>query len=274
MPLGIAFTIQLLLAAAAILVARPLARRSRPLATAVCIAALMLLLVWPLVRFFPTLPIRTLGAPLVACIELTGLFIPAVLLLAVAARLVPKPTDRRAIFCLIPMAAIYFVKAGWWMVAPELHDLGPTKIEGGICRQSTGYTCVAASMVTMLRARGIDATETEMARLARVEVNGGATDSRALWALEKKLAGTALAPAYHSFDLAGLIAAPKPLLVQVDWGFFVSHMVPVMQATEQAVTIGDPISGTQTLPAAEFLAKWKGNAITLAERSTRSVDQP
>lgn len=274
MPLWLAFLIQFVLAAAAILVARPLGRRSRALATAVCIAALMLLLVWPLVRFFPTLPIRTLGAPVVACLELTGLFIPAVLLLAIAARLVPKPTDRRAIYCLIPMAAIYFVKAGWWMIAPELHDLGAMKIEGGICRQSTGYTCVAASMVTMLRARGVDATETEMARLARVEVNGGATDSRALWALEKKLAGTALIPAYHSLDLAGLVAAPKPLLVQLDWGFFVSHMVPVMQATEHAVTIGDPLSGTQTLPVAEFLAKWKGNAITLVQRTGGALAKP
>lgn len=272
MPLWLAFLIQALLAAAAIAAAGPIARRARVIATAVCLGALVVLLIWPLVRFFPTAPIRLLGAPLVACLELTGLFIPAALLLAVAARLVPKPSDRRAIYCLIPMAAIYFVKAGWWMVAPELQDLGPTKIEGGICRQSTGYTCVAASMVTMLRARGIDATETEMARLARVEVNGGATDSRALWALERKLAGTPLAPAYHSFDLAGLIAAPKPLLVQVDWGFFVSHMVPVMAASEQAITIGDPISGSQTLPVAEFLAKWKGNAITFAPRPGHSAD--
>ena len=92
------------------------------------------------------------------------------------------------------IAAVYFLKAGWWMIGPALSlggwgggvtDLGPTRMQDGICRQTTGYTCVAASMVTALRARGIDATETEMARLAHTQVNGGATDSRALWALQR-----------------------------------------------------------------------------------------
>ncbi|MBY0461332.1 MAG: hypothetical protein K2V38_28785, partial [Gemmataceae bacterium] len=152
-------------------------------------------------------------------------------------------------------------RVGWWMVSPGVSDLGPQTIVAGVARQSTGYTCAAASMVTLLHARGIDASETEMARLALVEVGGGTTDSRVVWGLERKLAGTPLRVSYRSLDLAGLIAATKPCLVQLDWGFFVSHMVPVMHADAQRVVIGDPLSGPRELPTREFAHQWKGCAI-------------
>ena len=142
--------------------------------------------------------------------------------------------------------------------------LGVTNIDrNGLCRQTTGYTCVAASMVTMLRAKGITADETEMARLSYTQVGGGATDSRALWALQRKLEGTGWAPRYRALDREGLIKASKPCMVQLDWGYFVSHMVPVMAADAETVVIGDPLSGERRVPMSKFEAQWKGNAITI-----------
>jgi hypothetical protein len=266
MPLWSVFAIQAALALAAFLIAPWVARRSSRVWRSVCFISLGVLLLWPLFRFFPVPAIRLLGAPVVASIELTGLFIPATLLLAVAARHVPKPRDRRAILLLIPFAAIYFVRAGKWMLVPPLPavpELGPSRIVDGVCMQKTGYTCVAASMVTMLRAHGMSVSETEMARLAHVEIDGGATDSRALWALERLLDGTMLKPRYESMDYAGLIAAPKPCLVQVDFGFFVSHMVPVLAADAESVVLGDPLTGRRTIAASEFEREWKRNVIML-----------
>lgn len=226
--------------------------------------ALGAILLWPLMRAFPLQPIEWIGAPIVACIELTGLAIPAVLFFGVASHRVPKATDGRAIRFLTVFAAVYFIRAGWWMLAPAAAGVGPTNIDNeGICRQTTGYTCVAASMVTMLRARGIAADEAEMAGLAHTQTGGGATDSRALWALQAKLANTPLRPRYAVLDAAQLAAAPKPCLVQLDWGFFVSHMVPVMEATADRVVIGDPLSGRREMTMSDFLAKWKRMAIVL-----------
>ncbi|MFN7020525.1 MAG: cysteine peptidase family C39 domain-containing protein [Phycisphaerales bacterium] len=260
----IPFAFQCVLAIAAFAAALRIARASRPVWVGVCIASLAAMLLWPLMRVFPVEPIDLLGAPTVACIELTGLAIPAVLLFAIAARHMPKKSDGRAILLLTAVAGVYFVKAGWWMLAPVSGGLGPTNVDAhGVCRQSTGYTCAAASMVTMLRARDIPADETEMARLSYTQVGGGATDSRVLWALERKLAATELRPRYQRLDLAGLIAASKPCLVQLDWGYFTSHMVPVLSATEQTVVIGDPLIGKREMSAADFVRKWKGAAITV-----------
>lgn len=273
------FIAQALLAAAAVALSPRIARRPRPVWGAVCVLAFVVMLLWPAMRFFPATFVSVFGAPIVACTELTGLAIPAGLLFGVAAHHVPRPSDRRAIRLLLVIAGAYFLNAGWWMVAPvvgfrAVPDLGPPRLRpDGVCMQSTDYTCVAASMVTALHARGIDATETEMARLAYTQVGGGATDSRALWALQRKLEGTGLAPRYLALDKAGLIAAEKPCLVQLDWGFFLSHMVPVMHADETTVVLGDPLEGRRELTWDRFLARWKGQAIVI-EPQTKPGSAP
>ncbi len=260
----LSFAAQIALGVAAFFVAPYVAKERKGVWATTASFALASMLLWPLMRVFPVQLIGLLGAPAVACIELTGLAIPAVLFFGIASRHVPKASDRRAILLLTLVAGLYFIKAGWWMIAPGVADLGRTKLDrDGICHQSTGYTCVAASMVTMLRAYGIDAGEMEMASLAYTQVNGGATDSRTLWALQKKLQGSHLQSRYQRLDIAGLIDVPKPCLVQLDWGFFVSHMVPVVSATPEVVVIGDPLDGRREMSMADFRATWKGNAISL-----------
>lgn len=259
-------TIQIALAGAAMLVSPWIARRPAAVWRSVVIGSLLVLLAWPLMRFFPVPAIRLLGAPLAACIELTGLLIPATLLLGVAARHMPKPSDRRALLLLIAVAGVYFILAGRWLLQPFIGgvpDLGPTRMRGGVCLQSTDYTCVAASIVTMLRARGLEVDETEMARLCRTQVGGGATDSRALWALQRLLKGSRSRPIYTSGTYDDLVSLPKPCLVQVDFGFFVSHMVPVLRADSDGVVIGDPLSGERRVTKADFLRQWKGASIAI-----------
>lgn len=269
-----AFFIQAALAGAALLAAPRIAKAPAVVWRSVCLLALALLLAWPLMRVFPVLPIRALGAPFVACVELTGLFVPAVLLLAVAARHVPKPSDRRALYLLIPVACAYFIKAGWWMFMPPPTLEAPTEIDpSGVARQTTGYTCVAASLVTVLRARGLDVTEQEMVDLTRTERGGGATDSRALWALERRLQGTALRARYLDLDYQALAAAPKPCLVQLDFSYFFSHMTVVLEATPSRVVLGDPLTGVRELTPPAFHAQWKGQAIVV-EPAPPPLGQP
>lgn len=264
-----ALLLQLLLAGTMLAIAPWISRKPKRVWQGVCIGALVVLFAWPLFRFFPVPAIRVLGAPIVSCIELTGLFIPATLLLGIASRHVPRPSDRRAIVLLIVVGLGFCVYAGRWMLQPAVGNVPDlrTKTVGAVTLQSTDYTCVAASMVTMLRAFGVDASETQMARLSRTEVGRGATDSRALWALELALAGTPLKPTYRAGTLSELIAAPKPCLVQIDFGFVVSHMVPVMAADEHSVTLGDPLTGPRTLSTTEFARLWKKTMITLEGRS-------
>jgi predicted double-glycine peptidase len=260
----VAFVGQMALAAGTFALGRWLGGRAGLVAAALLVASLIAMLVWPLMRLVTPRAIDLTGVATVACTEFTLLAIPAGLFFGVASRRVKRGPDRRAIAVLTLVAGVYFVKAGWWMVGPGVRTPGPTAIDSeGICRQTTDATCVAASMVTALRMRGIEAEEEEMARLAYTERSGGTTDSRALWALQRKLAGTGLRARYERMDLAALRAATKPVLVQLHWGFFASHMVPVLEVTDEGVVIGDPMGGVYTMTLAAFEREWKGMGIVI-----------
>lgn len=272
-------------AALGLLAAAPaIARLRKPWPAAIAATSLLLMLLWPLSRVFSVELIRLFGASPIACLELTGIIIPAALFFGLAAQRLPRNTDRRAVIALVVIAMLVVAKGGWWMVSPGVGTLGPTQFQGEVCLQTRQDTCVAASLVTVLRAHDITATEEEMARLARIERGGGATDSRTLGALERKLdaiAGNAapdsaatsivhLKPTYLRSDRPGLIAAPKPCLVQLRFGFFTSHMVPVMDADDHRVLIGDPLTGPREMSWPDFSREWKGNMITLTSSSSGS----
>jgi hypothetical protein len=40
-------------------------------------------------------------------------------------------------------------------------------------------------------------------------------------------------------------------------------MVPVLEATTERVTIGDPLAGTRSMFMADFAKQWKGQAIVV-----------
>ena len=220
------------------------------------VVATVLMLAWPLMRLFPAHVIRWFGTEPVIFLEVTGIVVPAVLLFTIAARQARTPGQRRAVRLLIPVCCLYFVRYGVWMVRPPLGDLGATQIEGGVCRQSTGYTCVAASLVTLLRAYGYPASETEMARLSFTERDWGTTDSRAVAALQERLRGEPVEVCYETMDYERLKAVPKPCVVPIRWNYFVSHMVPVLSATDDTVLLADPLTGVTEKSAREFRAVW------------------
>lgn len=267
------FALQVVCAGLTLPLAWWLNRRGQKLATGIMIASLCILLLWPLMRFFPVEPIRWLGARTVSTLELTGLFIPASLLFFLAAYRTRKPSEARGLRALVAVSGVYFVRAGWWMVGSPVPDLGATLYDKNVCIQKTGYTCVAASAVTMLRSIGVDSTETEMARLCRIDIGGGATDSRAVWGLEEKLEGTGWHVRYEATDFAGLVAARKPCMVQIGWGYFMAHMVTVLEAGPEEVVLGDPLRGRVHIRTGEFVKTWKGRVISLG-RNDESMMNP
>lgn len=233
------------------------------------LGATLLMLGWPLMRLFPAHVVHWFGVAPVIFIEVTGIVVPAVLLFTIAARNIRATGERRAVALLIPVCCLYFLRNGVWMVRPPIDDLGQTRMVEGVCLQSTDYTCVAASMVTMLERYGYHASETEMARLSFTEPGWGTTDSRALGALSQYLAGRPVEIAYEVMDYQRLMAVPKPCLVTVKWGYFVSHMVPVLSADRESVQMGDPSCGIQVRTPEEFQEIWQRRGIYLIDRRDR-----
>ena len=221
-------------------------------------------------RLFPAVALDWLGAGVVIFVEVTGAVIPAVLLFAIASGKIKRPRDQRAVRLLLLVCGLYFVRCGLWMVRPAVSDLNTARYEDGICRQSTDYTCVAASLVTLLRTYGIPATETEMARLSYTEVNNGATDSRGVYALQRKLASLPIEVRYErGMTYDRLLELGRPCVAPIKWGYFTSHMVPVLEVNEQTVKLGDPLTGPRELSRAEFESEWLRRAMYLVDGRPR-----
>lgn len=256
------------IAAAAAAVAGLLVARTRPVVwKPVAVVATLAMLLWPLMRVFPAAVLAVLDAGIVIFIEVTGIVIPAALLFALASGVVQRARDRRALRLLMVVCAFYYVRSGFWMVRPPVPELRTAPCVDGVCCQSTDYTCVAASLVTLLHAYGIAATETEMARLSYTEVGNGATDTRAVYALQRKLAGRPFKVHYERWmTYERLIGLERPCIVPVKWGYFSSHMVPVLEADAESVLVGDPLGGPRRRARAAFEADWLHRAVYLVER--------
>jgi hypothetical protein len=261
------FVAQLSLLAVMIWTGRRLARARPRLARALAIAATISVLAWPLMRLYPARTLARLGTAVLMYIEVTGIVIPAVLLFSLAAYETRRARFRRLIQALLAVCVAYFLHHGWWMIARPVPDLGTCWLRGDTCYQSTPYTCVAASLVTLLRHHGIPATETQMARLSHTQVRGGTTDTRAVHALQHKLAGSPWKVRYAVMDYARLCRAPMPCVVSVRWGYAVSHMVPVLAADHAGVTLADPLTGVRHCTRQQFLADWHKRGIYLQPRS-------
>lgn len=238
------------------------ARGTRPVA----IAAVVFMVAGPLVRLRPDLALHLLPLELLVFAEVTAVAIPAALLFAMAARQIPRATDRRALRLLPLICAIFFVNAGLWMVRPPVPEMRSSHYADGVCRQSTDYTCVAASLVTVLQKHGIETSEGEMARLSFTGVGQGTTDTRAVLALRRKLAGQPLDVRYEHMDYARLQQVGLPCLVPLKWGYFVSHMVALLEARDDAVVLGDPLTGARRVSRGEFEREWLRRGIYLAAR--------
>jgi predicted double-glycine peptidase len=227
------------------------------------VVAVLMTLCWPLIRIWPVRAIAVVPLSVLVFVEITGIVVPVVFLFTVAARHLRHRSERRATWLLVAVCGVYFVRHGMWMVAPPVPEMRMARYVDGVCRQSTGYTCVAASLVTQLGFHGIDANETEMARLSYTMVDAGTTDLRAMYALEQKLAGSSLAARYERMDYDRLRAVPMPCLVAIDWGYFSSHMVPVLAVNEEGVVLGDPLTGPRTMARAAFEREWHRRGIYL-----------
>lgn len=257
----IALILQLVIAAIAFVGGQRLSRTHPRYAVLFASIALVLMIAFPLMRVFPAVALKLLGPALTSLTEFTGLAMPAGLLFGLATPRLTRAGDRRAIYALVGIAGVCFVRAGWWMVSPNHGDLGPPKWRNDVCLQTTDSTCVAASLATLLKARGVETTEAEMAAMSYVVPGEGTTDSRAAWALERKLAAVGrddLRVTYERMTLTELIAAKKPCMVPISWGFFTSHMVCVMEASENNIVLGDPLSGRRMLRPRDFVVDWKG----------------
>ena len=193
----------------------------------------------------------------------------AAMLLATPLSRLPRKKDRFVIVAFI--VAIIFGSSIWPFLTPmfnrrELAQLH-TRINGeGICLQNTGYTCGPAAAVTALRRLGLPAEEGETALLSQTSSFTGTPPDLLAEALQQKYGKDGLLVEYRFFKNIEELRAAGLTLVVVKFSFMVDHYVAVLQVTDSAVIVGDPLNGLVTIPRDEFREQWRFCGIVLKKK--------
>lgn len=144
-------------------------------------------------------------------------------------------------------------------LSAEATGTGPYASE---VQQSTGWSCGPAALAWALRLQGLPASEREMAVLsATVPLHGTSWPGMFRAARHRGLTATVRCPSTWE----QLVQAPKPLLA--DWRLHgvTSHMLVVIAATPDTVTVGDPLCGKMTYTRDEYMSRWQRGLMTLQE---------
>ncbi|MHC4506727.1 MAG: cysteine peptidase family C39 domain-containing protein, partial [Planctomycetota bacterium] len=102
------------------------------------------------------------------------LYPTALLFFGLAAGQLPVRWNRAVVALVAATVFAHSLWAGRWMALPPDGSSTRRADARHHCRQSTGYTCVPASCVSLLSRLGIDATEGEMVRLCLTKRGGTA----------------------------------------------------------------------------------------------------
>ena len=165
---------------------------------------------------------------------------------------------------------------GWVVSDPPPTD---DRWKDGVCWQTSSASCSAAAAATLLRAHGIDATESEMAQLCLTR--SGGTPMHGLYrGLKLKTAGTAWRVEPFRADVDSLRKEARPVILSVRldngegvdpryeqaWGWTpgVSHTVVLFGfRPDQKVEVGDPSVGREHWRVQDVDVLWHGDAIRL-----------
>lgn len=137
--------------------------------------------------------------------------------------------------------------------------------EGDSCLQSTSSTCGPASVATILRDLGVNATEREIARAAFSSASG--TEA---WYLARYVRSRGL-DARFDFHPAFAATVEFPAMVGVRVSGF-GHFIAVLEVRGGQVTFVDPLNGKSRLPVGEFLKRYEFTGFHMTIRRSRVGD--
>ena len=138
-------------------------------------------------------------------------------------------------------------------------------IEDGVCLQTTSYTCGAASAVTALLQLGYEASEAELSLASYTCRTLGASAPMLASGIRKLYADEGISCEMKAFDSVEELKGLCPVLMIVKYRPLMDHYVAVLEVTEDAVIVGDPLSGREQWTYQEFMDKWRGLGIIVSK---------
>ncbi|MDQ7778639.1 MAG: cysteine peptidase family C39 domain-containing protein [Planctomycetota bacterium] len=244
-------------------------RKDRKYPVAVAVGCCALVVVYVLCRFRIDLAARIFGVEPLAFLESTGIVPPAAFVFVFASRRQENPRAARGLVGLAIILGVFMISR--W--AATLYGVEAATVNfidaDGVVMQTTDDTCGAASLVGLLAAYGISASENEMAGLALTDYISGTSEIRMLRALKVKLDGTGLVPFLSKLDYSELMGKPMPCVIVVKYNMYIEHVVLVKQMYHGGLLMDDPIKGRIGWTKPVFLREWGGYAIWIDDRRGR-----
>jgi predicted double-glycine peptidase len=235
-------------------------RRSQLLATALVAAMLSLILLKTGAASVPAGEPRIFPWDWYPYVEPWWFLFPAMFIFGTGIVLVWKSVWKRDALLIGAGALVVFCGA-YAVLMDRTHELTGAVNAKGVCHQTSGYSCSAASAVMLLDRHGIASTEKEMAELCLTRAGNsrvaGTTDSGLMRGLRLKLGGRGTpritVPAYEQI--------PTPAVVAIQLNSQLSHSILVSAVEPHQVQVVDPLYGNGTIPREQFVRTWKKAAI-------------
>ncbi len=192
-------------------------------------------------------------------------FICAALFSILIARLEQR-RQRVAIVILVFVFVFYFSLLPFLSPIFAYHQLSnlDTFVDAsGVCRQSNGYNCGPAAAVTVLRKFGIPAEEGTLAlRAHTTRFSGTPADLICAAMRDEYNVSCEIIYCKNIMTLKGR----EPFIAAVRFSFLVDHYVAVLNISNTAITVGDPLVGQLTYTIPEFVEKWRAYAIVIDQQ--------
>ncbi|MEZ0229743.1 MAG: hypothetical protein ACAI25_14040, partial [Planctomycetota bacterium] len=234
-----AFLLYAIASIAAVVAARFLPK-NRKLRYALTVASLLGICIKAAFVNFPRLEL-VFGGDLYVYFERDFAIPFGVAFFAFIAELVPDERSRRAVKLMPAVLVFYLVAMNVWVFStPTCYTKSDGIWRKGVCLQSTGYTCGAASVATLLRAKGMQVSEHDAARASCTIPDRGVTNHGAAKALRYFLPGARVA--IRLVPLEEIEKAPQPCLLPLKFNFFFDHMTVLMRVEgPDRFLVGDPL---------------------------------
>lgn len=200
-------------------------------------------------------------------IDRTYSFLAFVIFLATISVLA-QPREKKAIYGMLILFSCYVVYLPCWrLTTPVCHSFEGTKA-GGICFQSSPYTCGAAALVNFLKLQKIKATEGEMARLTETIPWKGVSNFQAVAGLNRKLskANSSYIGELQVYGDDELDKMKTPCLTAIKYSIFFDHMICVEKVDPDFVYVIDSLKGERKMTREEFLEQWRNVNIEMRKK--------
>ncbi|MHC4204950.1 MAG: cysteine peptidase family C39 domain-containing protein, partial [Planctomycetota bacterium] len=157
------------------------------------------------------------------------------------------------------------------LIKERLSNLQTKFDKEGNCRQTTDYTCGPAAAVTALKQLGLTANEGELAVLSYSSPVTGTLPSCLSYALQDRFGAEGLSCRYRRFDSIAQLKNAGITLALVKEALFMNHCIAVLEVTDEAVTVADPVTGTRLMPYEQFEKIWRFSGIVLERNPLQSI---